>query len=137
MIAGYASVHWTTSVNSDNSSLKEIYVPSLWWLTVFNDDCFGFFFLNFRVELNLSLTEARRKVHNKPINTQICQQSYISVSYWGACRVYLVRVKKLLLKNLSLLIFFFFLSGWFRIFLKRLKLLMGYDKIKSLNFEIM
>ena len=32
---------------------------------------------------------------------------------------------------------FFFLSGWFRIFLKRLKLLMGYDKIKSLNFEIM
>ena len=30
MIAGYASVHWTTSVNSDNSSLKEIYVPSLW-----------------------------------------------------------------------------------------------------------
>ena len=101
-----------------------------WWL-------FGFFFLNFRVELNLSLTEARRKVHSKPINTQICEQSYISVSYWGACRVYLVRVKKLLLKNLSLLIFFFFLSGWFRIFLKRLKLLMGYDKIKSLNFEIM
>ena len=70
-----------------------------WWL-------FGFFFLNFRVELNLSLTEARRKVHSKPINTQICEQSYISVSYWGACRVYLVRVKKLLLKNLSPLIFF-------------------------------
>ena len=65
-----------------------------------------FFFFNFRVELNLSLPEARRKVHNKPINTQICQQSYISVSYWGACRVYLVRVRKLLLKNLSPLIFF-------------------------------
>ena len=38
MIAGYASVHWTTSVrspstasvNSDNSSLREIYTPSLW-----------------------------------------------------------------------------------------------------------
>ena len=30
MIAGYASVHWTTSVNSDNSSLKEIYILSLW-----------------------------------------------------------------------------------------------------------
>ena len=27
------------------------------------------FSLNFRVELNLSLTEARRKAHNKPINT--------------------------------------------------------------------
>ena len=29
-------------------SLKEVYVPSLWWLTVFKDDFFGF-----RVELNL------------------------------------------------------------------------------------
>ena len=27
------------------------------------------FFLNFRVELNLKLMEARRKAHNKPINT--------------------------------------------------------------------
>ena len=27
------------------------------------------FFLNFRVELNLSLIEARRKAHNKPVNT--------------------------------------------------------------------
>ena len=26
-------------------------------------------FSNFRVKLNLSLTEARRKAHNKPINT--------------------------------------------------------------------
>ena len=24
------SIHWTTSVNADNSSLKEIYIPSLW-----------------------------------------------------------------------------------------------------------
>ena len=30
---------------------------------------FSFFFLNFRVELNLKLIEARRKAHNKPINT--------------------------------------------------------------------
>ena len=30
MIASYASVHWTTSVKSDNSSLREIYIPSLW-----------------------------------------------------------------------------------------------------------
>ena len=29
-------------------SLKEVYVPSLWWLTVFKDDFFGF-----RVWLNL------------------------------------------------------------------------------------
>ena len=62
----HASVHWTTSVNAASSSLKEIYIPSLWWLTVFKDDLF---FFNFRVELNLSLTEARRKAHNKPINT--------------------------------------------------------------------
>ena len=27
------------------------------------------FFLNFRVELNLSLIEARRKAHNRPVNT--------------------------------------------------------------------
>ena len=25
-----ASIHWTTSVNADNSSLKEVYIPSLW-----------------------------------------------------------------------------------------------------------
>ena len=25
-----ASIHWTTSVNTDNSSLKEVYIPSLW-----------------------------------------------------------------------------------------------------------
>ena len=42
----YASVHWTTSVNGD---------------------FFGFFY--FPVELNLSLTKAKRKAHNKPINT--------------------------------------------------------------------
>ena len=24
-----ASIHWTTSVNADNSSLKEVYIPSL------------------------------------------------------------------------------------------------------------
>ena len=63
------SVYWTTSVNSVNWSLKEVYIPFLWWLTVFEDEFFVFFFFNFRVELNLSLTEARRKDHNKPINT--------------------------------------------------------------------
>ena len=25
-----ASIHWTTSLNVDNSSLKEVYIPSLW-----------------------------------------------------------------------------------------------------------
>ena len=25
-----ASIHWTTSVNADSSSLKEVYIPSLW-----------------------------------------------------------------------------------------------------------
>ena len=25
-----ASTHWTTSVNADNMSLKEVYIPSLW-----------------------------------------------------------------------------------------------------------
>ena len=45
-------------------SLKEVYVPSLWWLTVFKDDFFGF-----RVWLNLKLIETRRKAHNKRINT--------------------------------------------------------------------
>ena len=33
----------------------------------FKDDFFDFF--NSRVELNLQLIEARRKSHNKPINT--------------------------------------------------------------------
>ena len=47
------STHWTTSVSADNPSLKEVYIPSLWWLTVFD----------------VKLIEARRKAHNKPINT--------------------------------------------------------------------
>ena len=47
-----ASIHWTSLVNADNSSLKEVYV-----------------FFGFRAELNLSLIETRRKAHNKPINT--------------------------------------------------------------------
>ena len=47
------SIHWTTSVNTDYSSLKEVYIPSLWWLTVFKIDFFVFFFFNFSVELNL------------------------------------------------------------------------------------
>ena len=32
------SIHWTTLVSADNSSLKEVYIPSPWWLTVFKDD---------------------------------------------------------------------------------------------------
>ena len=59
-----ACIHWTNSISADNSSLKEVYIPSLWWLTVFKDDFYGF-----RVELNLYLIEARRKSHNKHINT--------------------------------------------------------------------
>ena len=43
-----ACIHWTNSISADNSSLKEVYIPSLWWLTVFKDDFYGF-----RVELNL------------------------------------------------------------------------------------
>ena len=35
------SIHWTTS-KADNSSLKEVYIPSLWWLAVFRDDFFPF-----------------------------------------------------------------------------------------------
>ena len=27
-----ASIYWTTSVNGDTSGLKEVYIPSLWWL---------------------------------------------------------------------------------------------------------
>ena len=57
----------TTSVNCVNSSLKKVYIPSLCRLAVFKDD-FRIFF-NFRVELNLKLIKARRKVHNKLINT--------------------------------------------------------------------
>ena len=34
-----------------HSSLKEVYIPSLWWLTVFKDGFFPFVFLNFRVNL--------------------------------------------------------------------------------------
>ena len=65
----HTSVHWTTWEDNDNQTVKEVYIPSLWSLTVFKDDFFVFFFFNFRVELNLSLTEARRKARNKPINT--------------------------------------------------------------------
>ena len=68
----HASSHWTTSVIADPFGLKEVYIPSLWWLTVFKNDLFVFFFFffNFLVELNLSLTaEARRKARNKPVNT--------------------------------------------------------------------
>ena len=38
------SIHYITSVNENSSSLKEVYIPSLWWLTVFKDDFFVFFF---------------------------------------------------------------------------------------------
>ena len=31
------SIHWTTSVSPDNSSLKQVYIPSLWGFTVFKD----------------------------------------------------------------------------------------------------
>ena len=41
-------IHWTTSISAIRRCLKEVYIPSLWWLTVFKDDFFGF-----RVELNL------------------------------------------------------------------------------------
>ena len=41
-------------------SSKEEYISSLWWLTVFKSDFFGFC-----VELNLSSTEARRKATKK------------------------------------------------------------------------
>ena len=40
----YASIHWSTSVNTDNSGLKEVYIPPLWWLKVSKDDFFVFFF---------------------------------------------------------------------------------------------
>ena len=43
-----ASIHWTTSVNAENACLKEVYIPSLRWLTVFKDVFFGF-----RVESNI------------------------------------------------------------------------------------
>ena len=41
----HASVHRTTWVNAYSSSLKEEYIPCLWWLTVFKDDFFVLFFL--------------------------------------------------------------------------------------------
>ena len=37
-------IHWKTWVNADNSSLKDVYIHSLWWLTVFKDDFFVFCF---------------------------------------------------------------------------------------------
>ena len=40
----HASVHWTTWGDSDSATLKEVYIPSLWSLTVFKDDFFVFFF---------------------------------------------------------------------------------------------
>ena len=58
-LEGNASTHWTTPVNAENLSWKEIYIPPLWWLTAFMDDflfCFLFFVFfsfNFRVDLNL------------------------------------------------------------------------------------
>ena len=33
-----SSIHWTSSVDANSSSLKEVYTPSLWWLTVFKDE---------------------------------------------------------------------------------------------------
>ena len=41
------SIHCTTSVRAASAQLKKVYIPSLWWLTVFRDDFFGF-----SVELN-------------------------------------------------------------------------------------
>ena len=41
----------TNSVNAVNSSLRQVYIPSLCWLAVFQDDFRNFF--NFRLELNL------------------------------------------------------------------------------------
>ena len=35
------SIHWTTSVNADKACLKEVYIPPLWWLTVFKDVFFS------------------------------------------------------------------------------------------------
>ena len=57
---------WTTSINTDNSSLKEVHISMV--IDSFQGWLFRFF-LNFRVELNLSLIEARRKALNKPIYT--------------------------------------------------------------------
>ena len=57
---------WTTSINADNSSLKEVHISMV--IDSFQGWLFRFF-LNFRVELNLSLIEARRKAHNRPVNT--------------------------------------------------------------------
>ena len=55
---------WTTSMNADNSSLKEVHISMV--IDSFQGRLFRFFF---RVELNLSLIETRRKAHNKPVNT--------------------------------------------------------------------
>ena len=55
---------WTTSINADNSSLKEVHISMV--IDSFQGWLFRFFF---RVELNLSLIETRRKAHNKPVNT--------------------------------------------------------------------
>ena len=55
---------WTTSINADNSSLKEVHISMV--IDSFQGRLFRFFF---RVELNLSLIETRRKAHNKPVNT--------------------------------------------------------------------
>ena len=32
-----------TSINTAILCLKEVYIPSLWWLTVFEDDFFALF----------------------------------------------------------------------------------------------
>ena len=37
-----APTHWITSVKPDKLSLKEVYISSLWLLTVFKDDFFSF-----------------------------------------------------------------------------------------------
>ena len=55
-----ASLHWPTSAITNTSLLKEVYILSQWWLTVFKNDLFGF-----RVELYLSLIKARCKAHKK------------------------------------------------------------------------
>ena len=41
-----AFLHWNTSVNADNSSLKEVFIPS------FQGPLFRFFLFNFRLDLN-------------------------------------------------------------------------------------
>ena len=53
---------WQFEFKRDIYSFSMVIDSFQWWLVCF-------FFFNFRVELNLSLAEARRKAHNKPINT--------------------------------------------------------------------